>query len=158
MGNSAQKTHESKSTAGSSDQAQRNPGTGSRLNDLGKRAVLPPLHTLCVPRSGPGPGTRKAKSSGAIPIRCTSNTSYAERHDLTLRMQMRRVTRLTSGFSKKFHNPCHAPALYFFWYNWVCSHEAHKLTPAMAAGLASSPREMRGPSYDDGGPRGKAFV
>jgi hypothetical protein len=36
----------------------------------------------------------------------------------------------------------HALALYFFWYNWVRSHKAHKLTPAMAAGLASSPMEM----------------
>jgi IS1 family transposase len=70
------------------------------------------------------------------------NTSYAERHNLTMRMQMRRFTRLTNGFSKKFDNHCHALALYFFWYNWVRSHKAHKLTPAMAAGLASSPMEM----------------
>lgn len=71
------------------------------------------------------------------------NTSYAERHNLTMRMQMRRFTRLTNGFSKKFDNHCHALALYFYWYNWVRSHKAHKLTPAMAAGLASSPMEMR---------------
>jgi hypothetical protein len=36
----------------------------------------------------------------------------------------------------------HALALYFFWYNWVRSHKAHKLTPAMAAGLTSSPMEL----------------
>lgn len=70
------------------------------------------------------------------------NTSYAERHNLTMRMQMRRFTRLTNGFSKKFDNHCHALALYFYWYNWVRSHKAHKLTPAMAAGLTSSPMEM----------------
>jgi IS1 family transposase len=70
------------------------------------------------------------------------NTAFAERHNLTMRMQMRRFTRLTSGFSKKFENHCHALALYFFWYNWVRSHKAHKLTPAMAAKLAIGPMEM----------------
>jgi hypothetical protein len=70
------------------------------------------------------------------------NTSFAERQNLTMRMQMRRFTRLTNGFSKKFDNHCHALALYFYWYNWVRTHKAHKLTPAMAAGLTSSPMEM----------------
>ena len=55
---------------------------------------------------------------------------------------MRRFTRLTNGFSKKFDNHCHALALYFFWYNWVRSHKAHRLTPAMAAGIATSPLEL----------------
>jgi hypothetical protein len=70
------------------------------------------------------------------------NTSYAERHNLTMIMQMRRFTRLTNAFSKKFENHCHALALYSFWYNWVRLHKAHKLTPAMAAGLATSPMEI----------------
>ena len=70
------------------------------------------------------------------------NTAYAERHNLTMRMQMRRFTRLTNAFSKKIENHAHALALYFFWYNWVRSHKAHKLTPAMAAGLTTSPMEM----------------
>jgi IS1 family transposase len=71
-----------------------------------------------------------------------ANTSYAERHNLTMRMQMRRFTPLTNAFSKKIENHGHALALYFFWYNWVRSHKAHKLTPAMATGLTKSPMEM----------------
>lgn len=63
------------------------------------------------------------------------STSFAERQNLTMRMQMRRFTRLTNAFSKKFENHCHALALYFFWYNWTRQHKAHRLSPAMAAGL-----------------------
>jgi hypothetical protein len=59
-----------------------------------------------------------------------------------MRMQMRRFTRLTNVFSKKFENDCYALALYFFWYNWVRAHKAHRPTPAMAAGLTSSLMEM----------------
>lgn len=63
------------------------------------------------------------------------STSFVERQNLTMRMQMRRFTRLTNAFSKKFENHCHALALYFFWYNWTRQHKAHRLSPAMAAGL-----------------------
>jgi hypothetical protein len=49
---------------------------------------------------------------------------------------MRRFTRLTNAFSKKIDNHCHALALYFVWYNFVRLHKAHRLTPAMAAGIA----------------------
>jgi hypothetical protein len=64
------------------------------------------------------------------------NTSFAERQNLTMRMAMRRFTRLTNAFSKKFENHCHALSLYFFWYNWTGQHKTHRLSPAMAAGLA----------------------
>lgn len=63
------------------------------------------------------------------------STSFCERQNLTMRMQMRRFTRLTNGFSKKFENHCHALAIYFVWYNWICLHKTLRTTPAMAAGL-----------------------
>jgi len=67
------------------------------------------------------------------------NTSFAERQNLTMRMAMRRFTRLTNAFSKKFENHCHSLALYFFWYNWVRQHKTLGVTPAMAAGLVQTP-------------------
>src|SRR5262249_23232021 len=67
------------------------------------------------------------------------NTSFAERQNLTMRMAMRRFTRLTNAFSKKFENHCHSLSLYFFWYNWVRNHKTLGVTPAMAAGLTKTP-------------------
>jgi len=71
------------------------------------------------------------------------STSYVERQNLTMRMQMRRFTRLTNAFSKKIENHCHSLALYFIWYNWVRIHKAHKLSPAMAAGITDKLMEMK---------------
>jgi IS1 family transposase len=68
------------------------------------------------------------------------STSYAERHNLSMRMHMRRFTRLTNGFSKKFESHCHMVALYTVWYNFVRKHQTLKTTPAVAAGLADAPR------------------
>ena len=53
-----------------------------------------------------------------------------------MRMHMRRFTRLTNAFSKKFENHVHMVALYTVWYNFVRQHKAHRLSPAMAAGVA----------------------
>jgi hypothetical protein len=52
-----------------------------------------------------------------------------------MRMAMRRFTRLTNAFSKKFENHVHMVALYTVWYNFVRQHKAHRLSPAMAAGV-----------------------
>lgn len=63
------------------------------------------------------------------------STSYVERSNLSMRMGMRRYTRLTNGFSKKFENHAHQVALYFFHYNFCRVHKTLRVTPAMEAGI-----------------------
>jgi IS1 family transposase len=63
------------------------------------------------------------------------STSYAERANLTMRMAMRRFTRLTNAFSKKLENHAHMVALYALWYNFVRVHKTLRVSPAMAAGI-----------------------
>jgi IS1 family transposase len=64
------------------------------------------------------------------------STSYVERQNLTMRMGMRRFTRLTNGFSRKVENLAHAVSLHFMHYNFARSHQTLQRTPAMAAGVA----------------------
>ncbi len=64
------------------------------------------------------------------------STSYVERQNLTMRMQMRRFTRLTNAFSKKLENHGHAIALHFMYYNFCRVHQTLRVTPAMEAGVA----------------------
>jgi IS1 family transposase len=63
------------------------------------------------------------------------STSYVERANLSMRMGMRRFTRLTNGFSKKLTNHMAAIALYFMWYNFGRVHQTLRVTPAMEAGI-----------------------
>jgi IS1 family transposase len=70
------------------------------------------------------------------------STSYAERQNLTMRMLMRRFTRLTNAFSKKVENHACAVALHAMYYNFVRIHQTLKVTPAMAAGVTERLWEM----------------
>lgn len=80
-------------------------------------------------------GIRKTRIEGD-PDRKHVSTSYVERQNLTMRMHVRRFTRLTNAFSKKIENHAYAVALHFMYYNFVRGHSSlHDATPAMAAGI-----------------------
>lgn len=83
-------------------------------------------------------GTERTVVSGS-PNPEHVSTSYAERQNLTMRMHMRRFTRLTNGFSKKVENHWLAIALHFVYYNFVKVHKTLRVTPAMEAGLTKKP-------------------
>jgi IS1 family transposase len=70
------------------------------------------------------------------PDRKHISTSYAERQNLTMRMSMRRFTRLTNAFSKKVENLAHAVSLHFMYYNFVRIHKTLRVAPAMEAGVS----------------------
>ncbi len=86
-------------------------------------------------------GARKRRIEGN-PDKNHVSTSHVERQNLTMRMQMRRFTRLTNAFSKKFENHMHMVALYTVWYNFVRIHKTLRVTPAMAAGLTDRVWDM----------------
>jgi len=92
-----------------------------------------------VPAGRYSPGSvRKVEVKRIIgnPDRDKISTSYVERQNLTMRMNMRRFTRLTNGFSKKIENLIFAVALHYMCYNFVRIHKTLGCTPAMAAGVA----------------------
>jgi len=96
---------------------------GARVED--QRWYSPPV---CV-------GT-EAKVITGDPDREKISTSYVERQNLTMRMGMRRYTRLTNAFSKKVENLAHAVSLHYMHYNFARVHQTLKTTPAHAAGVA----------------------
>jgi IS1 family transposase len=90
----------------------------------GKRRYSPPEIVACALSVVTGDPDSKYVS-----------TSFAERQNLTMRMSMRRFTRLTNAFSKKIENHRHALALYFTYYNFIRIHKSLRVTPAMEAGV-----------------------
>ncbi|MBU1174010.1 MAG: DDE-type integrase/transposase/recombinase [Alphaproteobacteria bacterium] len=86
-------------------------------------------------------GARKTPVEGNPDLDHVS-TSYVERQNLTMRMHMRRFTRLTNAFSKKFENHAHMVALYTVFYNFLKIHKTLRVTPAMEAGLSDTVRDF----------------
>jgi len=114
---------------GKADYAQVVKRYGTVRDDAGRYS--PPVCTGCT----------KKRVTGD-PDLDTAGTSLVERQNLSVRMGMRRFTRLTNGFSKRLENHEHAIAIHYWHYNFARKHMTLKTTPAVAAGIASKPMTM----------------
>ena len=116
---------------GDVDFAQVIKAYGKEPGEDNERRYSPPVCTDIEKRRIEGnPDLRKA------------NTSYVERHNLTMRMGMRRFTRLTNGFSKRVEKHVAMVSLYALHYNFCRIHKSLRVTPAMEAGLTNELRDM----------------
>eukprot|EP01035_Chromulina_nebulosa_P010587 gene10587-14212_t len=88
------------------------------------------------------------------------STSYVERQNLTMRMHMRRFTRLTNAFSKKFENHVHIISLYTVFYNFFKIHKTLRVAPGIEAGLSSTVRDFEwiGDLIDARAPKSESSV
>src|SRR5689334_15153479 len=75
------------------------------------------------------------QNGNGVPAEVRYSPAQCERQNLSMRMGMRRFTRLTNAFSKKLENHEHALALYFMYYNFARIHQSLRVTPAMEAGV-----------------------
>ena len=86
-------------------------------------------------------GTKRKRRAGN-PDMSKVSTSHVERHNLTMRMSMRRFTRLTNAFSKRIEKHVAMLALYFTYYNFCRIHKSLRTSPAMAAGVTDTLRDV----------------
>jgi IS1 family transposase len=124
------------------DAFERSFGTGADYGQIVKTFSVTPLGNAAAPaavRYSPAEVVKVERSviSGSPDV-SRITTSHIEKQNHTLRMHCRRLTRLTNAFSKKFENFEAAVALNFAYYNFVKTHKAIRMTPAMAAGVENS--------------------
>ena len=112
--------------------------SGSGVREPTPEEEMNPERRYSPPRSF---SVTKTEVQGS-PRSADISTSIAERQNLTLRMQNRRMTRLTNAFSKKLANHGHQMSLFVTHYNWCRIHKSLRMTPAMAAGLTDELRDM----------------
>jgi len=98
--------------------------------------LVEPCATVCYWRDVVNVCCPERESILGYPDPAHISTSYIERQNLTMRMQMRRFTRLTNAFSKRIENHIHSIALYQMHYNFVRMHQTLRVTPTMEASIS----------------------